>query len=136
MIYPVFIFGTKSGEYDGYFPDIPGCFFAGDTLEEAVRDAEKAFGVHAEALTERGEHVPAPTDPSAYIHDDRLSEDDGFLGFVELDPTKYETKAVKFNLTMPGNLITAIDRYIETNGHYKNRSAFLAELARKEIARN
>ncbi|MDR0219511.1 MAG: type II toxin-antitoxin system HicB family antitoxin, partial [Enterobacteriaceae bacterium] len=43
-------------------------------------------------------------------------------------------KAVKFNLTMPGNLLTAIDRYIERNGHYKNRSAFLAELARKEIA--
>ncbi|WP_204305523.1 type II toxin-antitoxin system HicB family antitoxin, partial [Enterobacter ludwigii] len=50
------------------------------------------------------------------------------------DPSKYETKAVKFNLTMPGNLITAMDRYIEQRG-LKNRSAFLADLARKEIAR-
>lgn len=48
------------------------------------------------------------------------------------DPAKSETKAVKFNLTMPGNLLTAIDRFIEQNGRYKNRSAFLADLARRD----
>ncbi|KMJ43743.1 hypothetical protein AB204_18115 [Xenorhabdus khoisanae] len=30
-----------------------------------------------------------------------------------LDPAKYESKAVKFNLMMPDNLLTAIDCYIE-----------------------
>lgn len=135
MIYPIFIFKSDSG-YDGYFPDVNGCFFAGDALEDAVRDAESAFGAHMDVLTERGDHVPAPADPATYLSDERLTQDGGFLAFVEIDPTKYETKAIKFNLTMPGNLITAIDRYIDKNGHYKNRSAFLAELARKEIARH
>ena len=135
MIYPLFIFKTDSGTYDGYFPDIEGCFFAGDTFEAAIRDAETAFGQHMEVLTEQGGHVPAPRDPGDYLGDERLAADGGFLALVEIDPTKYETKAVKFNLTMPGNLLTAMDRYIEQNGH-KNRSAFLADLARKEIARN
>ncbi|EBA1658103.1 HicB family protein, partial [Salmonella enterica] len=31
MLYPVFMFKTDSG-YDGYFPDVEGCFFAGDSL--------------------------------------------------------------------------------------------------------
>ncbi|QFH70938.1 HicB family protein [Enterobacter sp. E76] len=134
MIYPLFIFKTDSGTYDGYFPDIEGCFFAGDTFEAAIRDAETAFGQHMEVLTEQGGHVPAPRDPGEYLGDKRLTADGGFLALVEIDPTRYETKAVKFNLTMPGNLLTAMDRYIEQNGH-KNRSAFLADLARKEIAR-
>lgn len=135
MIYPLFIFRTDSGTYDGYFPDVEGCFFAGDTFESAIRDAEAAFGQHMEVLTEQGGHVPAPRDPGDYLGDERLTADGGFMALVEIDPTKYETKAVKFNLTMPGNLLNAMDRYIEQNGH-KNRSAFLADLARKEIARN
>ncbi|EBU3605450.1 type II toxin-antitoxin system HicB family antitoxin [Salmonella enterica] len=135
MIYPLFIFKTDTGTYDGYFPDVEGCFFAGDTLDAAIHDAETAFGQHMEVLTEQGGHVPAPQDPGVYLGDERLTVDGGFLALVEIDPAKYETKSVKFNLTMPGNLITAMDRYIEQNGH-KNRSAFLADLARKEIARN
>ncbi|QXA74161.1 type II toxin-antitoxin system HicB family antitoxin [Klebsiella aerogenes] len=135
MIYPLFIFKADDGTFDGYFPDIEGCMFAGNDLESALRDAETAFGQHVEVLTEQGGHVPAPSDPADYLGDERLTMDNGFLALVEIDPSRYEAKAVKFNLTMPGNLLTAIDRYIERNGRYKNRSAFLSEIARKEIAR-
>lgn len=135
MIYPIFIFKTESGEFDGYFPDVDGCFFAGETFEGAMKNAESAFAQHCSVLVERGEFVPAAADPAAYLGDKRLSEDDGFLALVQLDPSKYESKAEKFNLTMPRNLISAIDRYVEASGLYKNRSAFLAELARKEISR-
>ncbi|MBT0721405.1 HicB family protein [Tatumella sp. TA1] len=135
MIYPIFIFKTESGEFDGYFPDVEGCFFSGETFEAAMKDSESAFAQHCGVLVERGEFVPAAADPSSYLGDHRLHEDDGFLAFVNIDPTKYESKAEKFNLTMPRNLISAIDRYIDKSGVYKNRSAFLAELARKEISR-
>ncbi|HDU5191339.1 TPA: type II toxin-antitoxin system HicB family antitoxin [Klebsiella aerogenes] len=135
MIYPLFIFKADDGTFDGYFPDVEGCMFAGNSLERALRDAETAFGQHMEVLTEQGGHVPAPRDPADYLGDNRLTSDNGFLALVEIDPAKYETKAIKFNLTMPGNLLTAIDRYIESHGRYKNRSAFLSEIARKEIAR-
>ena len=134
MIYPLFIFKADDGTFDGYFPDVDGCFFAGDTLEMAVKNAEAAFGQHMEVLVEHGGYVPAPNDPSVYLGDERLVEDGGFLAMVDIDPSRYDTKAVKFNLTMPGNLITAMDRYIESHG-MKNRSAFLADLARREISR-
>ncbi|QUG75381.1 HicB family protein [Erwinia sp. E602] len=135
MLYPIFVFINESGTYDGYFPDVDGCFFSGDNLEAAVRDAETAFGQHMEVFTEMGNPVVVPRDPAAWLGDSRLKEDSGFLTLIELDPAKYERKAIKFNLTMPGNLLTAIDRYIEKNGHFRNRSSFLSELARKELAR-
>jgi predicted RNase H-like HicB family nuclease len=131
MIYPLFIFKADDGTFDGYFPDIEGCMFAGNDLESALRDAETAFGQHMEVLTEQGGHVPAPSDPADYLGDERLTMDNGFLALVEIDPSRYEAKAVKFNLTMPGNLLTAIDRYIEKNGRYKNRSAFYLRLQEK-----
>ncbi|MDE1497500.1 type II toxin-antitoxin system HicB family antitoxin, partial [Xenorhabdus bovienii] len=96
MIYSLFIFKTEDG-FDGYFPDVEGCFFAGNTLEEAIRDAERAFEQHMEVLTEQGGYVPAPQDPSDYINDSRLSEDGGVIALIELEPAKYESKAVKFN---------------------------------------
>ncbi|WP_213990825.1 type II toxin-antitoxin system HicB family antitoxin [Sodalis sp. dw_96] len=134
MIYPIFIFKTDHG-FDGYFPGIEGCFFASDTLAGVSRDAEEAFAVHMEALIEEGYPLPAPPkDAQCYLGDARLAEESGILGFVDIDPAKYERKAVKFNLTMPQNLLTAIDRYITTSRHYKSRSQFLSELAREKIA--
>ncbi|MFS3627277.1 type II toxin-antitoxin system HicB family antitoxin, partial [Proteus mirabilis] len=63
MIYPLFIFKTEDG-FDGYFPDVEGCFFAGDSIEDTIRNAESAFAQHMEVLTNNGGHVPAPKDPS------------------------------------------------------------------------
>jgi predicted RNase H-like HicB family nuclease len=131
MIYPLFIFKADDGTFDGYFPDIEGCMFAGNNLESALRDAESAFGQHMEVLTEQGGHVPAPSDPADYLGDERLTMDNGFLALVEIDPSKYETKAVKFNLTMPGNLLTAIDSYIEKMDGTKTAPLFYLRLQEK-----
>jgi predicted RNase H-like HicB family nuclease len=134
MVYPIFIFITDDG-FDGYFPDVDGCFFAGETMGDVVKNAELAFGIHMEALIEEGFPLPAPPQsPKVYLSDRRLKEDGGILSFVAIDPTKYEKKAVKFNLTMPQNLLTAIDRFIATHRDYKSRSQFLAELAREKIS--
>lgn len=133
MIYPIFIFSTTEG-FDGYFPDLDGCFFAGNTFADISKNAEEAFAVHIEALMDEGFPLPTPPkDPQRYIGDPRLKEEEGILGFVEIDPAKYESKAVKFNLTMSQNLLTAIDKFIATHRGYKNRSQFLAELARERI---
>ncbi len=95
MIYPIFIFKTDHG-FDGYFPGIEGCFFASDTLVGVSRDAEEAFAVHMEALIEEGYPFPAPPkDAQCYLGDARLAEENGILGFVDIDPTKYERKSVK-----------------------------------------
>ena len=43
-----------------WFPDLPGCFSAGDTLDEAIHNASEAIAVYAEALERDGRPLPAP----------------------------------------------------------------------------
>ena len=44
-------------------PDLPGCFSAGDTLEDALRNAREAIVLHLDGLrhsANRSPHHPAP----------------------------------------------------------------------------
>jgi predicted RNase H-like HicB family nuclease len=43
-----------------WFPDLPGCFSAGDDLDEALRNAPEAIGLYAESLAEEGRALPPP----------------------------------------------------------------------------
>jgi predicted RNase H-like HicB family nuclease len=43
-----------------WFPDLPGCFSAGETLDEAIENAPEAIAVYAEALTKDGRDLPPP----------------------------------------------------------------------------
>ena len=55
-----------------WFPDLPGCFSAGDDVDEALRNAEAALSLYAEAEAKEGRSLPRPralselkSDPSA-----------------------------------------------------------------------
>ena len=39
-------------------PDLPGCFSAADTLEEAIDNSREAIALHCECLLENGEPLP------------------------------------------------------------------------------
>lgn len=43
-----------------WFPDLPGCVSAGDTLDEAMLNAQEAVGLWAEAMLENGQTIPSP----------------------------------------------------------------------------
>jgi predicted RNase H-like HicB family nuclease len=43
-----------------WFPDLPGCFSAGDDVDEALRNAEEALSLYAESLAQEGRPMPAP----------------------------------------------------------------------------
>ena len=47
------------------FPNFPGCFSAGDTLEEAHAMADEALAFHIEGMIEDGEVIPEPPNPPA-----------------------------------------------------------------------
>ena len=42
FVYPAIFHKTKENTYHGYFPDLEECYGKGDTLEEAVDDANAA----------------------------------------------------------------------------------------------
>jgi predicted RNase H-like HicB family nuclease len=43
-----------------WFPDLPGCFSAGDTIDEALLNAPAAVSLYAESLAKEGRPLPEP----------------------------------------------------------------------------
>jgi predicted RNase H-like HicB family nuclease len=46
--------GTATTAHGVVVPDLPGCFSAGDTLEEAFDNAREAIELHCQTLAEDG----------------------------------------------------------------------------------
>jgi predicted RNase H-like HicB family nuclease len=105
------------------FPDFPGCVTAGKSLEEARRLAAEALSAHIEAMLEDGETIPEPATLDAIMAEPDNQE---AIGFV-VDVPSRATRAVRINVTLPEDLIQAIDR------RTTNRSRFLADAARQRL---
>lgn len=59
MTHYVAIVEEEEGKAVGvWFPDLPGCFSAGDTLDEAMLNAREALALYADALREDGRSMP------------------------------------------------------------------------------
>lgn len=133
MKFPVYLHRTESGSYSGFIPDIPGCFFAGDTIDEALTDAVGAVDLHLEVLTERSGTLPVANDIGAHLdHEDCQG---GVWAIIDVDLNKHDGKAIKLNMTLPQNLLARIDQFVGDHPEYRSRSGFFAEIARKEIQR-
>src|SRR3954453_8754936 len=52
-----------------WFPDVEGCFSAGETVEEAVANAAAALRQHVEALESAGRRVPAARSTDDVLRD-------------------------------------------------------------------
>ncbi|MCW5729426.1 MAG: type II toxin-antitoxin system HicB family antitoxin [Alphaproteobacteria bacterium] len=114
---------------DGYcvfFPDLPGCTSAGDTIEQAIRNAEEAARDHAALTIEAGERLPAPRPADTIPTDPEVAEVARFLVRVELPG-----RAERVNVTIDSGLLDRIDRAARERG--MSRSGLLAEAARRFI---
>ncbi|MDH2923953.1 putative RNase H-like HicB family nuclease [Nicoletella semolina] len=134
MLYPLAIEpGDDTHAFGVVVPDIPGCFSAGDTLDEAYKNAKEAIVGHLELLVEMGEEVPLPTSIDNHRNNPDFTEYDFFFGFVDVDITHLLGKAERINITMPSHLLKRIDDFVATHKEYKNRSSFLAQIAADKI---
>lgn len=57
---------TEEGGYAVSFPDLPGCLTVGDTIEEAIKNAEDAKRAWLEAAIEDGFSISEPDDLENY----------------------------------------------------------------------
>ena len=65
FIYPAVFHKTEEGTYQGYFPDLECCYAKGDTLEDAVENANEAAAVWISLeLSEEEPDLPCITDVS------------------------------------------------------------------------
>ena len=121
--------GTVTTAYGVVVPDLPGCFSAGDTLEEAFDNAREAIDAHCEVLAEDGQDVPLPAAMAA--HQANLDYAGWVWAMVDVAVESYWGPAEKVNITLPGRTLRRIDEYARAHG--QTRSGFLAEAARQAM---
>lgn len=114
-------------DYGVEFPDFPGCFTAGRTLDEVKDMAQEALQGHVQLLLEEGGCLPTPAGLAAILQDRRRRDTVAFL--VEVRAPR---RAVRVNITLDEMLLEAIDQQSRAAG--KTRSAFLADAARQALA--
>lgn len=51
--------GSDESAFGVIFPDLPGCFSAGDTFEQAVKNAEEALSLYCRTVLEGGAQLPS-----------------------------------------------------------------------------
>lgn len=134
MLYPIAIeIPQAEGEaYGVVVPDIPGCFSAGDTIDDAVASAREAIELHVEGLAD--DNAPIPTASTVATHQAQPEYAGRVWAVVEIDITRYMGKAEKINVTLPGNLIRRIDELVKATPG-ETRSGFLAKAALERLVR-
>lgn len=128
-----FIIAIEPGDATHAFgvvvPDLPGCFAAGDTLDEAVDMAREAIELHCETLIEDGGEVPLARPLAEH------QADTDFAGWVwavvEVPVERYFGPAEEIAITLPRLLLAKIDNWAKAHG--ETRSGFLAEAARAAL---
>ena len=118
--------GNEGHAYGVVVPALPGCFSAGDTIEEALSNARQAILVHIEGLLDAGETIPT-VDTEEILRELRAEtpEADWIVGFVRIDPEALDDSAERVNISMPRRVLHVIDR--AAAAAEKTRSGFLAE---------
>ena len=118
--------GTESTAFSVVVPDLPGCFSAGDTLDEAIDHAREAIDLWCETVIEDGGDVPVAKTLAEHQSDPEFA---GWIwAVVEVPVERYFGPAEKLNITLPRLLLAKIDEYARAHG--ETRSGFLADAAR------
>lgn len=131
MRFIAFIHKEPESVYGVSFPDMPGCISAGDTIDEAVRNAVEALSGHVRMLEADGDPVPQPRDFDAIMADHSLVEDrrDSMTTVIPLVRDRGST--TRINVSLDLGLLEAVDAAARARG--QTRSAFLASAARREL---
>lgn len=124
MRYPIAIeMGDELHSCGVVVPDLPGCFSAGDTVDEAITNAHEAVLLHLEAYLDEGRAFPKPL-PIEELR--KNSEFDGWIwAMVSVDLSQLDDKVERVNITLPKRVLRVIDEGAKRSG--ESRSAFLAK---------
>ena len=125
MRYPILIEeGSKDAAFGVVVPDLPGCFSAGDTLDEALDAVKEAVAAWVDTALDAGNVVTAA---SSLEDARRLPGYEGWtIGVVELDPALFDDSIERVNITLPKRVLRRLDD-LAANRH-QSRGAFIADL--------
>lgn len=125
MRYPIAIeIGDETTAFGVMVPDLPGCFSAGDTLDEAITNAEEAVAAWIDATLDSGGAIPAPSSLEALRQSPKF---DGWsFGVVTIDPAVLDDKVERVNITLPRRVLKRLDALAKAAG--ESRSGFIAQM--------
>lgn len=112
--------------YGAFFPDLPGCASAGDTITETIANAHEALALHIAGMYEDKESVPFPT-PVASLGPQ--PPEINVEAVVLIGVTVPSGRTATADITLDESLWREIDAVSA------DRSQFLANAARAELAR-
>ena len=130
MRYPVVIHKDSDSDYGVTVPDLPGCFSAGDTLDDALQEVVEAIECHIEGMLMDEEPVPLPE--TVEYHRGNPDYVDGVWAIVVVDISKLSGKTRRVNVTLPERVLTLMDKYATEHG--ETRSGLIAQAAIEYIA--
>jgi predicted RNase H-like HicB family nuclease len=116
-----------------WFPDVEGCFSAGDTLEEAIANAAVALRQHVEALESAGRKLPTARAVDRVLRDKDVKASVNAGAVLFAVPLLADAgRTVRINISLDKALVDQIDEAASMRG--LTRSAFIAQAAREKIA--
>ena len=127
MRYPVVIEpGTESTAHGVVVPDLPGCFSAGDSLEEAMTHAEEAIAAWIDAALDAGADIPAPSSLDQ-LRKRHKAWRHWVWALVAVDPAALDDTVERVNISLPRRVLRRLDVLASAQG--ETRSGFIARLA-------
>ena len=127
MRYPVVIEpGNDESAYGVVVPDLPGCFSAGDSLDEALVQAQQAVGAWIDAALDAGTDNPAPT-PLEQLRSRNKAWKNWVWALVEVDPAALDDTPERVNISLPRRVLRRLDNLARSHG--ETRSGFIARMA-------
>lgn len=118
MYYPVVIHKDTESIYGVTVPDLPGCFSAGDTLDEAIQSVQEAIACHVEGLLLDGE--PVPPICSIEEHQSNCDYDGGLWVLINVDLSKLSSRAKRVNITVPERVLAIVDEAAKREGESRS----------------
>jgi predicted RNase H-like HicB family nuclease len=116
----------KDGSCGVVVPDLPGCFSAGKSIDDAIAKSHEAILLHLEGMLEDGTPVPKPK-PIALRQRGRAFR--GWVWAVIAVDLADVSQVQRVNISLPASMLRAIDRHAEDTGD--TRSGLLLKAAAK-----
>ena len=109
MKYTLIIHKDDNTDYGVTIPDLPGCFSAGSSLEEAIENAEEAILTHIEGLIIDNEDIPETK--TIEIYKEINSDKNIIWAITNVDLAKLSGKVKRINITIPERILSKIYNY-------------------------
>jgi len=115
MRYPIAIeLGSDETAFGIVIPDLPGCFSAGDTIDEALANAEEAAAAWIDAALDAGLAIPVPSDLGAVRQRPEFAS--WTFGVVTIDPAALDDSTERVNITIPRRVLHRLDAMAKAEG--------------------